>query len=122
MKKIAWIPEDLPNSFTLEMGQKVRIARNEQAMSFEELATRAYLSVRKLSDIEDGKDLAFATEVLYLANALEKSILYFFPEQYVSSQEAQHLRPEEVEFLRLYNSLGSSNQNEIMAKMREFRE
>jgi len=88
-------------------------------MTPEELAERAYLSVKKLRRIEEGEDLAFATEVLYLAGALEKSVLYFFPDHYVSSQEAQHLRPEEIEFLRLFNSLDGPVRRSILAKLRE---
>lgn len=72
------LKDQLPNRFTIAMGELVRQARAESKMSQAELAEKAYLNQAAISLIEKGKREVSVSEVVYLSYALNKPITYFF--------------------------------------------
>lgn len=64
-----------------EIGEKLRAVRQSRQMSLRELANKAEVSASMLSQIETGKVFPSVRSLYTIANALEVSIDYFFPEQ-----------------------------------------
>lgn len=71
--------DELPNKFSIAMGELIRKARIEAKMSQAELADKAYFRQAAISQIEAGKRDVSALEVVNLSYALNKPITYFFP-------------------------------------------
>jgi len=69
-----------PNSFTIEMGKKVRQARKEAGLKQGELARMVGRRQATISDIEHGKKEMGLSTLVLIAAALEKPITYFFPD------------------------------------------
>jgi transcriptional regulator with XRE-family HTH domain/mannose-6-phosphate isomerase-like protein (cupin superfamily) len=63
------------------IGEKLRSVRQERQMSLRELATKADVSASMLSQIETGKVFPSVRSLYGIANALNVSVDYFFPEQ-----------------------------------------
>jgi len=63
------------------IGEKLRAVRQERQMSLRELANKAEVSASMLSQIETGKVFPSVRSLYTIANALEVSVDYFFPEQ-----------------------------------------
>ncbi len=72
--------DELPNKFSIAMGNLVRQARVEAKMSQVELAEKAYFRQAAISQIEAGKREISASDIVYLSYALNKPITYFFPD------------------------------------------
>lgn len=71
---------EIPNDFTIAMGKRIRKARLEEGLSQVELAEKAYFRQASISDIENGKREVSSSELLYFSYALNRPIIYFFPE------------------------------------------
>ncbi len=63
------------------IGEKLRAVRQERQMSLRELANKAEVSASMLSQIETGKVFPSVRSLYSIANALDVSVDYFFPEQ-----------------------------------------
>src|SRR6266498_4770482 len=63
------------------IGEKLRAIRQERQMSLRELANKADVSASMLSQIETGKVFPSVRSLYGIANALNVSVDYFFPEQ-----------------------------------------
>jgi transcriptional regulator with XRE-family HTH domain/mannose-6-phosphate isomerase-like protein (cupin superfamily) len=63
------------------IGEKLRAIRQERQMSLRDLAHKAQVSASMLSQIETGKVFPSVRSLYTIANALEVSVDYFFPEQ-----------------------------------------
>jgi transcriptional regulator with XRE-family HTH domain len=63
------------------IGEKLRAVRQERKMSLRDLADKAEVSASMLSQIETGKVFPSVRSLYSIANALEVSVDYFFPEQ-----------------------------------------
>jgi transcriptional regulator with XRE-family HTH domain len=63
------------------IGEKLRAVRQERQMSLRDLANKAEVSASMLSQIETGKVFPSVRSLYTIANALEVSVDYFFPEQ-----------------------------------------
>ncbi len=63
------------------IGEKLRAARQHQAMSLRELARKSNMSASMLSQIETGKAYPSVRTIYNIADALALPIDYFFPEQ-----------------------------------------
>jgi transcriptional regulator with XRE-family HTH domain/mannose-6-phosphate isomerase-like protein (cupin superfamily) len=83
------------------IGEKLRAVRQERQMSLRELAHKAEVSASMLSQIETGKVFPSVRSLYGIANALNVSVDYFFPEQ-ANGSLAQ-------------GSLASSNAGELTA-------
>ncbi len=91
---------EIPNDFTIAMGQRIRKARLEEGLSQVELAEKAYFRQASISDIENGKREVSSSELLYFSYALNRPIIYFFPEfhqRHISEKELTPLLQELVE-------------------------
>lgn len=82
MQQIFSDKPDLPNKYSVEIGERIRTARLENNLSQEELAKAIYKRRASLSDMENGKMLPDAFTLIFLANRLKKSLDYFIPEIY----------------------------------------
>ena len=71
--------QSAPNKFTVEMGKKVRSAREEAGLLQGELARMVGRRQATISDIEHGKKEMGLSTLVLIAAALEKPIPYFFP-------------------------------------------
>ena len=81
--------QDTPNKFTLEMGKLIRRARNDQKLSQAELAKSLYIRQASISEMENGKRVVNSIELVYLSLALNKPILYYFPNESLSEMEEE---------------------------------
>jgi transcriptional regulator with XRE-family HTH domain/quercetin dioxygenase-like cupin family protein len=63
------------------IGEKLRAVRQDRQMSLRELANKAEVSASMLSQIETGKVFPSVRSLYSIANALDVSVDYFFPEQ-----------------------------------------
>jgi transcriptional regulator with XRE-family HTH domain len=63
------------------IGEKLRAVRQNRQMSLRELANKAEVSASMLSQIETGKVFPSVRSLYSIANALDVSVDYFFPEQ-----------------------------------------
>lgn len=77
----------LPNSYSIEIGQKIREARLEQGLTQEKLAEMVYKRRASLSDMENGKMFPDAFTLILIANRLGKSLDYFVPGMYRTAIE-----------------------------------
>lgn len=78
-EKATGFKDELPNRFSIAMGDLIRRARAEAKMSQAELAEKAYFRQAAISQIETGKRDVTSSELVYLSYALNKPITYFFP-------------------------------------------
>jgi len=81
-------PDNVPNKFTIATGKLIRSARKQSGLTQKELAEYAYIPQSTLSKMENGKIEPSASEIVYLANALNKPIIYFFPNQIIRQVES----------------------------------
>jgi transcriptional regulator with XRE-family HTH domain/mannose-6-phosphate isomerase-like protein (cupin superfamily) len=63
------------------IGEKLRSVRQERQMSLRDLANKAEVSASMLSQIETGKVFPSVRSLYSIADALNVSVDYFFPEQ-----------------------------------------
>jgi len=63
------------------IGEKLRAVRQDRQMSLRELANKAEVSASMLSQIETGKVFPSVRSLYIIADALDVSVDYFFPEQ-----------------------------------------
>ena len=70
-----------PNKYTMAMGELIRKAREESGLTQEQLAEKIYRKKLAVSEMENGKVEINAWVLLYLSQALEKPISYFFPKR-----------------------------------------
>jgi transcriptional regulator with XRE-family HTH domain len=78
--------DELPNKFSIALGELIKKARLEANMSQAELAEKAYFRQAAISQIETGKREVTASEIVYLSYVLNKPIAYFFPTNLVMVQ------------------------------------
>ena len=110
--------DTLPNSFTIELGELIRKARNEANLSQGELAEKAYFNQAAISLIEQGKRSVSAEEIIYLSIALNKPILYFFSNILNQRNEEVELTVLEEELLIQARKLDPDNLKRIIAQIR----
>jgi transcriptional regulator with XRE-family HTH domain len=101
---------NVPNKFTVGMGELIRKARLEAKMSQAELAQKAHFRQAAISQIEAGKREVTATDLLYLSYSLNKPIIYFFPQWLkLEKSEEGDLTPLEKELLLVSRKLDSDD-------------
>jgi transcriptional regulator with XRE-family HTH domain len=110
---------DVPNNFTIGMGELIRKARTEAKISQAELAEKAHFRQAAISLIEAGKREVSSTDLLMLSYALNKPIIYFFPNKYVQQKEdEQSLSPLEQELLMQVRHLEDGDLRRLIAQAR----
>lgn len=108
----------LPNKFTIALGERIRDARIEAKMSQAELAEKAYFKQSSVSRIEAGTRDVSAEEILYLGFALDKPIIYFFPNEFTHEPVKDNLTAAEIELLSLVRQLSPSELRKIIAQVK----
>lgn len=91
--------EPAPNKFTIQMGELIRAAREEEDLSQAELARKIYRRQATISSLENGKSEVGSVTLTLLAAALNKPITYFFPDWTLRRLVPEQLNPEEQELL-----------------------
>lgn len=109
---------DIPNKFTLKMGELIRKAREEAGFSQRELAELIYRRQAALSDMENGKMEPNASTLVYLAFILKKPISYFFPKQYKPEIDISELSTLENEILIYLKQLDERDLIKILAQVK----
>jgi transcriptional regulator with XRE-family HTH domain len=110
--------EDLPNKFTIMMGELIRKAREEAGFSQRELASKIYRRQAALSDMENGKMEPNASTLVYLAFNLNKPISYFFPKPYSPEKRLDELSDLEKEILIYTKLLNQDDKLRILAQLK----
>lgn len=109
---------DIPNTFTIRMGELIRKAREEAGFSQRELAELIYRRQAALSDMENGKMEPNASTLVHLAFNLNKPISYFFPDAFSPEKELKELSDIEKEILMYAKKLDQQDQIKIAAQLR----
>jgi transcriptional regulator with XRE-family HTH domain len=110
---------DVPNKFTIGMGELIRQARLEAKMSQAELAEKAYFRQAAISQVETGKREVSSTDLLYLSFALNKPIIYFFPKWLMLEKtDEKDLDPLEKELLLHIRQLEDDDLRRLIAQAR----
>lgn len=112
----------LPNKYTIALGMLIQEARSKINLSQAELAERAYLRQSSISKIENGTRAVSAEELLYLSNALEKPINYFFPKRFTHDLSESDLTVLEKELLIQARQLSRDDLIRIIAQARALAE
>lgn len=109
---------EIPNKFTIAMGELVRKARQEAKLTQGELAEKAYMRQATVSDIENGKREATASEVVYLSGALEKPIGYFYPWFCKYKEDMDKLTDLEQELLLYTRKLSDDDLRRVVVQVK----
>jgi transcriptional regulator with XRE-family HTH domain len=105
-----------PNKFTIGMGKLVRKARHEAGLSQTELAKQIYVRQASISEIENGKREVSSSELVYLSFALNKPILYFFPNEYIKGRSSDELKPLIQELIIQANRLSHEDLKKVITQ------
>jgi mannose-6-phosphate isomerase-like protein (cupin superfamily)/DNA-binding XRE family transcriptional regulator len=81
---------------TINIGQKLKVARLQQRLSLRELAERAEVSASLLSKIENGKATPSVRSLHSIAEALLLPVDYFFPKDDQKRQNPAPAEPAEL--------------------------
>lgn len=110
---------DVPNKFTVGMGELIKKARLEAKMSQAELAEEAHFRQAAISQIEAGKREVTAADLLYLSYSLNKPIIYFFPQWLkLEKSEEGDLTPLEKELLLHVRKLEDDDKRRLIVQAR----
>jgi transcriptional regulator with XRE-family HTH domain len=115
-EKLHGYKDNIPNKFTIALGELIRKARNESGMTQAELAERAYFSQTAISQIEQGKRDVSAAEILYLGYAMNKPVLYFFQYFIPPEEKEKVLSPLENELIIYTRKLSSGDLRKLIAQ------
>ncbi|MCJ7584297.1 MAG: helix-turn-helix domain-containing protein [Anaerolineales bacterium] len=113
---------DVPNKFTVSMGELIRQARVEAKMSQANLAEKAYFRQAAISQVETGKREVSSSELVYLSYALNKPITYFFPKEIVRQIDSEKLTVLEQELLVQVRRLDTDDLRRLIAQARALSE
>ncbi|MHA1280352.1 MAG: helix-turn-helix transcriptional regulator [Candidatus Helarchaeota archaeon] len=105
--------EPIPNKFTVGMGEKIRLAREEAGLSQKELAKKIFRRRATVSDIENGKSELGTIILSRISAILEKPISYFFPDFAIREINPNEITPIEKELLLIYDLLYDENLKNI---------
>jgi transcriptional regulator with XRE-family HTH domain len=108
--------DNIPNKFTIHLGELIRKARLDADMTQAELAERAYFSQTAISQIEQGKRDVSVAEIIYFSAALDKSILYFFQPYADLSGNDIDLSPLETELVNQARKLSTEDLRKLVAQ------
>ena len=109
---------NLPNKFTIALGDRIRVARLEAGLSQADLARKAYFRQSSISKIESGLRAVSSEEILYLSYILDKPILYFYPEGFQEKINIENLTILEQELLTQARRLHLDDLRKLIAQAR----
>ncbi len=109
---------NLPNKFTIALGELVRKARTDANISQKDLAWNAHINQAAISLIETGKRSVSAEELVYLSNALNKPIPYFFSMGMLHPIDENSLSILEQELVQNARQLNETDLKKIIAQIK----
>lgn len=109
---------NLPNKFSIALGELVQSARSEIKLSQKELADLVYINQAAVSLIEKGKRSVSAEEIFYISIALNKPISYFFSMGFLHQIDENKLSVIEQELLINARCLTQSDLKKIIAQIK----
>ena len=107
---------NLPNKFTMALGKLINQARVAENMSQADLAEAAFLKQSSVSRIEVGTRAVSAEELVYLSEALNKPISYFFPKEFTGELSETELSILEKELLIQARKLNHDDLERVIAQ------
>ncbi|MCP4538317.1 MAG: hypothetical protein GY832_14365 [Chloroflexi bacterium] len=102
---------------SMGMGHLIQQTRFESEMTPTELAQKAYTSQKTPSAFESGEKEVSTSELTYSAAALDKPILYFFPEWVRQALNPDHMTMEEYEVLLLIKKPSDEERRKLIAQI-----
>jgi transcriptional regulator with XRE-family HTH domain len=117
-EKARGFKDELPNKFSIALGELIRQARNEAKISQSDLAEKAYFRQAAISQIETGKRDVTASEIVYLAYALNKPVTYFYPSWTIEKVEDKELSELEKELIIQVRKLTRDDLIRLIAQAR----
>ena len=112
-------PDNVPNRFTIAMGELIRNARQDARLTQKELAEGAYIPQSTLSKMENGKIEPSASELVYLSSVLKKPITFFFPNELIRQFNLKDHNDELLNELLLVGSkLNDDDLKKVIAQIR----
>jgi len=112
------INEEKFDSFSLEIGERIRQARLDLGLSQTELADKISKKQTSVSEFERGKIDINASTLLKLALALGKPVSYFFPQWIHSIVQPEKLSPLEAELLSIARKLNDNDLRRTIIQLR----
>ena len=109
---------NLPNKFTIALGDRIRKARLEAGYSQADLARKAYFRQSSISKIESGVRSVSSEEILYFCYALDKPILYFFPKEFQEQINLEDLTILEQDLLTQARRLHLDDLRKLISQAR----
>ena len=91
--------------FTIAMGKKIRLAREEYGLSQADLAEKIFRRRATVSEIETGKSELGTITLSRISYVLEKPITYFFPDFAIRKMNREELSSIAQELLLIFESL-----------------
>lgn len=122
LNKILKETDSTPNKFTVKMGELVRKARHEAGLSQADLVERIYVRQASISEIENGKREVSSSEIVYLSFALNKPVLYFFPNEYIRDRPSDELSPVIQELIIQAERLSNDDLKKIITQTKALAE
>lgn len=107
---------DMPNRFTLGMGELIRQARHYSGYSQAELAKLINRRQASLSDMENGKMQPDAETLMMLSLVLQKPIPSFYPGDYGKELRQEDMDPLEQDLIFIAQSLTEDDLRRIIAQ------
>jgi len=110
-----WLsPKDsLPTAFTVAVGERIRVAREQRGFSQKRLAERIERRQATISDMERGRMQPDATTLVVMAEVLEKPLLFFFPPPWGATAPRGGLTYDEQALLLEFRRLQSDEYRQI---------
>lgn len=103
----------VPNKLSLEMGKRIREAREERGLSQDELAKKVYKRRPSLSEIENGKMYPDVATLLMIALVLQRPIVDFFPAMHRHQLAATDLSDEEEQLILQFRRIRDEDQQRL---------
>ena len=115
---LAWVwdlfnKHEVPNKFTLYMGERIREAREESAVSQTQLAEAIYKRRASISEMETGKMIPDVIDLSLIADKLQKPITYFFPPYAKVFSSSGELKEDEIELIQQFRRISDSDRKEL---------
>lgn len=109
---------NIPNKFTIGMGELIKKARVEAGLTQAELAKRAYFHQASISQIEAGKREVTSSELLSFSVVLKKPFVYFLPGPYKRYFDTQDISSEVQELLLVVQDLTPADLERLIIQAR----
>ncbi len=106
------------DSFSVEIGKRIRQARIDSNLNQTELAEMLHKKQTSISEIERGKIEITASTLLRLAFGLEKPVSYFFPKWIHSRVQPEKISALQAELLSFAKKLKDHDLQRIIIQVR----